>query len=103
MIKRAKITQKGGYRCAPEGHTVVSFGEGVVVEGQVAEWAIADHAGQAMFDPRTETKITPPTEIKVAHLKGGSVDKGGHNKSKSQVTKRPPKPTPTVAKRKAKK
>ena len=39
-----------------------TFGE--IVEGQVAEWAIADHAAQAMFDPREKTKITPPTEIK---------------------------------------
>ena len=64
MIKRAKITKKDGYKCAPQGHTVETFAEGTIVEGQVAEWAIADHAGQAMFDPRKETKITPPTETK---------------------------------------
>lgn len=64
MIKRAKITKKEGYRCAPQGHTVVNFPEGKIVEGQVAEWAVADHAAQAMFDPREKTKITPPTETK---------------------------------------
>jgi hypothetical protein len=64
MIKRAKITKEDGYRCAPAGHTVELFAFGEIVEGQVAEWAIADHAGQAMFDPREKTKITPPPETK---------------------------------------
>jgi hypothetical protein len=64
MIKRAKITKQGGYKCAPAGHTVVIFDEGMIVEGQVAEWAIADHAAQAMFNPVKETKITLPTETK---------------------------------------
>lgn len=63
-MKRAKITKKGGYKCAPQGHTVVTFDEGVVVEGKVAEWALMDHAAQAMFNPVKETKITPPTETK---------------------------------------
>ncbi len=63
-MKRAKITKQGGYKCAPQGHTVVTFAEGVIVEGQVAEWAIADHAAQAMFDPVKEKKITPPKETK---------------------------------------
>ena len=64
MIKRAKITKKDGYKCAPKGHTVETFAFGEIVEGQVAEWAIADHAAQAMFNPVEETKITPPTETK---------------------------------------
>ncbi len=64
MTKHAKITMQGGYKCAPEGHTVVTFGEGVIVEGKVAEWAIADHAAQAMFNPVKEKKITPPKETK---------------------------------------
>ncbi len=55
-MKRAKITKQGGYKCAPQGHTVVTFAEGSTVEGQVAEWAIADHAAQAMFDPVKEKK-----------------------------------------------
>ena len=69
MIKRAKITKKDGYRCAPQGHTVELFPFGKVVEGQVAEWAVADGAGKAMFDPREKTKITPPTETKKRKLK----------------------------------
>jgi len=40
-----KITKKGGYKCAPEGHTVTIIPEGTVVDGKVAEWAIADKAG----------------------------------------------------------
>ena len=41
----AKITQEGGYLCAPHGHTVMHFLEGQIVNGRVAELAIADGAG----------------------------------------------------------
>jgi hypothetical protein len=43
---KVKITKKGGYRCAPEGHTVVAFAEGAEVEGTAAEMAMADKAGE---------------------------------------------------------
>lgn len=61
---QAKITRKGGYKCAPNGHTVQTYPEGEVVTGQVAEWALADKAASRMFDPREETKVTPPPETK---------------------------------------
>lgn len=61
---RAKITKTEGYRCAPNGAIVEVFPEGTVVTGKVAEWALADRAASAMFDPVKERKITPPTEAK---------------------------------------
>lgn len=63
-MSKAKITKKDGYRCAPQGHTVETFAYGTVVEGKVAEWALADQAASRMFDPVEETKITPPPETK---------------------------------------
>ena len=62
-MSKAKITKSDGYRCAPEGHTVVSFPAGSIVTGKVAEWALADKAASRMFDA-PETKVTPPTETK---------------------------------------
>ncbi len=61
---KAKITKKDGYRCAPQGHTVVDFPFGTEVTGQVAEWALADHAAKRLFDPRKETKVVSPPETK---------------------------------------
>jgi len=61
---RAKITKTDGYDCCPEGHTAVHFACGSIVTGQVAEWAVADRAASAMFDPVLETKITPPLKTK---------------------------------------
>jgi len=61
---KVKITAFQGYQCCPEGHTAVMFPFGSIVTGQVAEWALADKAGQRMFDPVNETKVTPPTEAK---------------------------------------
>lgn len=60
----AKITKKDGYKCAPQGHTVVEFPFGEEVTGQVAEWALADQAAKRLFDPREETKVIAPTETK---------------------------------------
>ena len=48
---RAKITNKDGYRCCPEGHTEVFFAFGETVFGHVAEWAVADRAASRTFDP----------------------------------------------------
>ena len=63
MIK-AKITAKDGYRCAPNGAVVVTIECGTIVEGKVAEWALSAKAASRMFDPREETKVTPPKETK---------------------------------------
>lgn len=61
---RAKITKKGGYQCAPEGHTVVTIPFGEIVTGKVAGWALAAHAASRMFDPREETKVEAAPEVK---------------------------------------
>lgn len=42
---RAEITAPQGFRIAPEGHTVLTFKSGDVVDGRVAEEAVA--AGMA--------------------------------------------------------
>lgn len=62
-MSKAKITKQDGYRCAPEGHTVVLFPLGAVVTGKVAEWALADRAASRMFDA-PENKVKGPTETK---------------------------------------
>ena len=59
-MSKAKITRALGYLCAPEGHTIVVFPFGAIVEGDVAEWALADHAAVRLFD----TKVDGPTETK---------------------------------------
>jgi|AntAceMinimDraft_11_1070367.scaffolds.fasta_scaffold00326_13 hypothetical protein len=61
----AKITKKDGYRCAPDGIRVSTFGFGEIVEGKVADWALADKAAQRMFDPREDTKVEKVLETKV--------------------------------------
>lgn len=66
---KAKITNPLGYRCAPEGHTVVHFAAGVIVTGKIAEWALADHAAQRMFEPREETKVVTAPETKAKRRK----------------------------------
>lgn len=70
-MTRAKITKREGYKCAPKGAIVETFPFGTIVTGQVAEWALADRAASAMFDPREETKIVTPTETKAAPKKRG--------------------------------
>lgn len=51
------------YKCAPDGHTVLSYPEGFIVTGRAAAMALADEAGEALDAPR-ETKIAPPPEAK---------------------------------------
>tara|TARA_R110000772_G_scaffold45492_9_gene104260 strand:- start:4413 stop:4625 length:213 start_codon:yes stop_codon:yes gene_type:complete len=63
-MTKAKITAALGFNCAPNGHTVENFPMGAIVEGKVADWAIADHSANRMFDPRTETKVYGATETK---------------------------------------
>ena len=60
----AKITRKEGYQCAPSGAFVVTFPFGAIVEGQVAEWALSDHAASRMFDPRSDTQAATVPETK---------------------------------------
>lgn len=69
MIKRAKITAKDGYKCAPTGCKVEVFPFGSIVDGKVADWALADKSASAMFDPREETKIIGPDETKATPKK----------------------------------
>jgi len=59
-MAQAKITRPMGYACAPEGHTIVVYPFGAIVDGDVAEWALADHAAVRMF----ENKVDGPTETK---------------------------------------
>ena len=99
MIK-AKITNAAGYNCAPLGHTVEHYPYGAAVEGKVAKWALDAGMASTDFDPRSEKKVFAPTETKDAPLTGGKANKGGHNAFPSQVTERPPAPTPTKGKRK---
>lgn len=63
-MTRAKITHPDGYRCSPSGARVEVFAFGEIVTGKVADWALADHAGQRMFDPREETKVEAVLEVK---------------------------------------
>ena len=64
-MTKAKITRKDGFECAPLGYKVELFPVGSIVSGKVAEWALADKAASAMFDPREEAKVTGPDETKV--------------------------------------
>lgn len=79
-MSKAKITKQDGYRCAPEGATVKTFAFGQIVEGKVAEWALADNAAQRMFEPREETKVESVPETKAKPKKpklvGTGVQKG---------------------------
>lgn len=61
---KAKITSPHGYKCAPEGHTTVHFDVGSIVEGHIAEMAIADGAAMAFQDMKIETKVVAPSEAK---------------------------------------
>lgn len=58
-----KARIKAPYKCAPEGYRIVHFAVGEIVEGQVAEWAVADGCANKMPDAR-EMKVIGPTEKK---------------------------------------
>lgn len=70
-MTKAKITKQDGYQCAPDGATVRTFSFGEVVTGQVAAWALADHAAQRMMDPRTDTQAGVALEVKDKPKKRG--------------------------------
>lgn len=55
-MSKAKITKKDGYECAPDGHTVVTFECGAIVDGRVADWACADRAASRIMDKKRKTK-----------------------------------------------
>jgi len=74
-MTKAKITRKEGYKCAPLGYEVEVFPYGDIVTGTIAKWAIADRAASAMFDPRSEAKVTGPDEVKGAPKKRGRTRK----------------------------
>ena len=62
---KAKITNPNGYKCAPEGHTIMHFDAGSIVEGVIAEMAILDGHAMAFQDVEIETKVVAPAEVKV--------------------------------------
>lgn len=60
---QARITKP--FRCAPEGHTVVTFQPGDTVEGKVARWAVAAGcANEAGKRVAPENKALTPPENK---------------------------------------
>lgn len=63
-MPKAKITRMGGYDCAPDGHTVINIPEGSIVDGIVAEWALADKAASAMMVRPPENKVVRDIETK---------------------------------------
>ena len=67
----AKITQEGGYLCAPHGHTVMHFLEGQIVNGRVAELAIADHLAAAGPDGLTNWDRLPGVALYRSHFSDG--------------------------------
>lgn len=63
-MTKAQITRTDGFRCAPDGHTVIVIPMGVTVHDKIAEWALADGAAAAIFDPVEERKVVTPPEAK---------------------------------------
>jgi hypothetical protein len=65
-MTQAIITKENGYKCAPNGVTVLHFAKGETVFGRVAELALQDAAAE-LFEPRTDTqaiKAAPETKRK---------------------------------------
>ena len=71
---KAKITNPNGYKCAPEGHTIMHFDAGSIVEGVIAEMAILDGHAMAFQDVEIETKVVTPAEIKAAPMADAKAD-----------------------------
>lgn len=67
---QAKITHADGFKCAPDGHTVITYPLGAEVEGRVALWAIDAGAAQA-YDPRDTIGKVPDLETKAPPKKRG--------------------------------
>ena len=60
----AKIILKDGFTCAPNGHTVVVYPFGSVVDGKVAEWAIKSQAAKKLTPKIHNKKLNPKIENK---------------------------------------
>lgn len=71
---KAKITNPNGYKCAPEGHTIMHFDAGSIVEGVIAEMAILDGHAMAFQDVEIETKVVAPAEVKVSAMADAKTD-----------------------------
>lgn len=56
-MAKAKITCREGYKCAPQGHTVILFPFGKIVEGQVADWACKDGSAKRLFEKKLKPKL----------------------------------------------
>jgi hypothetical protein len=53
------------FSCAPEGHTVVRFDAGAILEGELAKMALEEGSGVEIAEaPILETKIEAPEEKK---------------------------------------
>ena len=65
-MQRAKITNKDGYRCAPEGHTVVTIPFGDIIEGDMAKAAIASRDAQALGPQKKAKGKSSETKAKGA-------------------------------------
>lgn len=77
---QAKIINRFGYRCAPDGHTVKAFKLGDIVEGQIAIWAVDEKSAiwikpkdkpiETASPPALEAKIETATETKPRRARG---------------------------------
>ena len=63
---KAKITKVDGYKAAPMGYVTEVYPCGDIVEGKVADWAVADGAAEEIKPPRKspETKVVKAPETK---------------------------------------
>jgi hypothetical protein len=96
---RAKIVNRNGYRCAPDGHTVKFYPLGEIVTGDVAGWAIDEGFAMPVVEtpapPVLEAKVIVPQETKRTRpITEGKQRKGGLNVGHSQIVTRPPPPMP---------
>jgi len=60
---KAKITDKDGFKIAPEGHTVITIPFGEVVEGYTAEVAVKMGKAKRMMTKKPK-KFNPVEETK---------------------------------------
>lgn len=66
MENKMKVTLIRNYVCAPEGHTVLKFEAGMIVDGNIASMALMDGAAVEVQSMASfETKIEKPQETKV--------------------------------------
>ena len=65
---RAKIIAPAGFRIAPEGHTVVTFPDGAIVDGMIAEIALQSGYAQKI-DETAETLEWKTSEIEAEQPK----------------------------------